>query len=98
MPELLLEIVPMGGAVRYSVNVTKSFVPLFKYLAERRTSDVLTNFMLLVEDLALGAPHATLNRGAFYLVKNKQGIGTYSSKTAFYNEIIWVLWFQNFNP
>lgn len=97
-PELLLEIVPMGGAVRYSVNVTKSSVLLFKYLAERRTQDLVANFTLLIEDLALGAPQATLNRGAYYLAKNKQGIGTYSSKTAFYNEIIWVLWFQNFNP
>jgi hypothetical protein len=97
-PQLLLEIVPAGGAVRYSVNVNKCAVQLFRYLAERRTPNILSNFTLLVEDLALGAPQATLNRGAYYLTKTKDGVATYSSKTAFYNEIVWVLWFQGFNP
>ena len=85
---LLLEIVVTGAVLRYSVSA-ESF--RFDYLGERRTKSLPENFSLLVQDLAVFAPHAVLNRGAFSLQQN-QMLFLYPSKNAFFEEITWLLW------
>jgi len=85
---LLLEIVVSGAVLRYSVSAEKF---RFDYLGERRTRSFPENFALLVQDLAAFAPHAMLNRGAFFLKQN-ENLFPYPSKNAFFEEITWLLW------
>ncbi len=87
---LLLEIILAGGTLRYSLNSGKAPF-LFAGLGGRRTNDVLQNFALLVQDLTHGAPQAAINRGAYYLRQNDLSF-CYPGKTAFYHEIVWLLW------
>jgi hypothetical protein len=85
---LLLEIVVSGAVLRYSVSAERF---RFDYLGERRTKSLPENFALLVQDLAVHAPHAMLNRGAFFLKQN-ENLFPYPSKNAFFEEITWLLW------
>lgn len=85
---LVLEIVVSGAVLRYSVSAEKF---RFDYLGERRTKSLPENFALLVQDLAAFAPHAMLNRGAFFLKQN-ENLFPYPSKNAFFEEITWLLW------
>ncbi len=85
---LLVEIVVSGAALRYSVSAEKF---RFDYLGERRTKSLPENFALLVQDLAAFAPHAMLNRGAFFLQQN-ENLFPYPTKNAFFEEIVWLLW------
>ncbi len=85
---LLLEIIVSGAVQRYSVSAEKF---RFDYLGERRTKNLPENFALLVQDLAAFAPHAMLNRGAFFLKQN-EALFPYPSKNAFFEEITWLLW------
>ena len=78
--------------MRYSINADQSVALLFQYLGERRTKNLQTNFCLLVRDLIRYAPNATLSRGAYYLQQDPNSIGFYPTKTAFFNELIWLLW------
>ena len=50
------------------------------------------NFQLLARDLMTFAPHALVNRGAFYLREGSNRIFEYPSKNAFYEQITWMLW------
>jgi hypothetical protein len=89
----LLEIMPTGAVVRYSINADKAPPGLlFRGLGERRTNDLSRNFTLLVQDILRGAPEAAINRGAYYLRENSATTFTYPSKHAFYSEITWLLW------
>jgi hypothetical protein len=64
----------------------------FAYLGERRTKSATANFTALVRDLIQFAPHAALNQGAFRLREDPGELFAYPSKSAFYEEIIWLLW------
>lgn len=85
---LLLEIIVSGAMLRYSASAEKL---RFNYLGDRRTKNLPKNFTLLVQDLAAFAPHALLNRGAFFL-KQDETLFPYPSKNAFFEEITWLLW------
>lgn len=85
---LLLEIVVTGAVLRYSVSAERF---RFDYLGERRTRSLPENFALLVQYLAAFAPHAMLNRGAFFLKRN-ENLFPYPTKNAFFEEITWLLW------
>lgn len=85
---LLLEIVVSGAVLRYSVSAERF---RFDYLGERRTKSLPENFALLVQDLATFAPHAMLNRGAYFLKQN-ENLFPYPTKNAFFEEITWLLW------
>ena len=84
-----LEIVLSRAVLRYSITADKFN---FGYLGERRSKNLPENFALLVQDLAKFAPHAAVNRGAFYLREKTDQIFPYPSKNAFFEEIIWLLW------
>lgn len=85
---LLLEIVVSGAVLRYSMSADRFN---FMSLGERRTKSLPENFALLVQDIAANAPGAVLNRGAFSLRQN-EGLFSYPSKNAFFEEITWLLW------
>lgn len=87
----LLEIFLTGGKARYTVNADKSLF-VFSCLGERRTNNLSNDFLLLVRELVQHTPHATLNRGAFAAQENAVEPFAYSSKIAFQNEIVWLLW------
>lgn len=90
---LLLELIIANGSVRYAVNADNSAPLLFQCLGQRRTKDVSRNFSLLTQDLILAAPNAALNRGAYYISENPEiPPAPYASKTAFHNELIWLMW------
>lgn len=90
----LVEIILAERGVRYSINADKSVAVLFQYLGERRTKDLSRNVSLLTQDLVRYAPpQAALNRGAYYIRENPEiPLAPYANKTAFYNELIWLLW------
>jgi len=90
-PQLLLEIILTKGVGRFSVNATTAPPLLFAYLGDRRTRDPGQNFALLVRDLMSYAPHASLNRGA-YALRETGEVFAYPSKNAFFEEIVWLLW------
>lgn len=92
---LLLEIILAGGTIRYSLNSGKAPF-LFAHLGERRTNNVLQNFALLIQELLRGAPQACLNRGASRLRENDLNF-CYPGKTAFFHEIVWLLWQKQAN-
>ncbi|HZV36160.1 MAG TPA: hypothetical protein VFB72_16405 [Verrucomicrobiae bacterium] len=87
----LLEIILAGGKLRYSINADKAPF-LFSFLGERRTKNLSEDFLMLVRDLIPNVPHAALNRGAFAAQENAIEPFTYPGKTAFYHEIVWLLW------
>jgi hypothetical protein len=85
----MLELVLAGGVGRYSLTADE-FV--FNHLGPRLTKDHARNFLLLVQDLAQLAPHAGLNRGAFNLCEKAESAFPYPSKSAFFEELTWMLW------
>ena len=88
--DFMLEIVITGGALRYTVNVDKPF--LFQLLGTRFNQNLSENFRVVVQEICRSASHAVLNRGAYLLSRNDQQPFVYPSKTAFLEEIIWLLW------
>ncbi len=90
--QLLLEIVVTGGALRYSINASKCPPTIFNCLGARRTRDVTANFKLLVRDILQHTPEATTNRGAESLRQDGAVPFHYSSRAAFNDELIWLLW------
>jgi len=90
---LLLEIIGRGAARRYHTRADRpESLLLFQCLGERRVKDPATNLSLFVQQLATFAPDALPNHGAFYMSENTNPSFTYSSQTAFYREITWLLW------
>jgi hypothetical protein len=85
----LLEITLGNSASRLQLQADKAF---FRCLGERQTRDEVVNFTLLVRDLLQHAPHALVNRGAFYLREEPPQLFGYPSKNAFYEEMIWLQW------
>jgi hypothetical protein len=94
---LLIEIVLRGNATRYSINADKSAPLLFQYLGPRRAERLQPNFALVVQDLLNGAKEAAINRGAYYFRENSDRPFIYPSKTAFLDEMIWLLWRASLN-
>jgi hypothetical protein len=88
----LLDVVITGGALRYSVVADHAGSFLFHFLGDRQSTDLVTNFKLLVQALIAGAPNAAINRGAYYLRENSDKPFYYPTKTSFYNEMTWLLW------
>ena len=86
---LCLEIVLSRAVLRYSITADRFN---FDYLGDRKARSLPDNFILLVQDLTKFAPHAAVNRGAFYLREKAEQIFAYPSKNAFFEEIIWLLW------
>jgi len=93
---MLLEIILIGGTIRYSLNSAKAPLLLFAGLGERRTRNPLQNLALLVQDLIQGAPQSAINRGAERLRQNDLSF-KYPGKTAFFHEIVWLLWQKSVN-
>lgn len=85
----LLEIMLGNSASRLQLQADKAF---FRCLGERQTRDEVINFTLLVRDLLQHAPHALVNRGAFYLREEPPQLFGYPSKNAFYEEMVWLQW------
>jgi hypothetical protein len=86
---LMLEIFLVGGISRYSIN-GGTFD--FAYLEERFTGDLRKDFAFLIQDLVEFAPHAGLNRGAYLASQNAEELFGYPGKSAFYEELVWMLW------
>jgi hypothetical protein len=86
---LLAEIFVANGTLRYTVQADKFN---FSYLGPRKANDPITNFALLVRDLAQFATGAALNQGA-EAIRSGDSLGfTYPSQNAFYEETVWSLW------
>lgn len=85
----ILEIVLGRVAMRFHIEAEKF---RFNYLGDRKTGSVPENFKLLALDLMTFAPHALVNRGAFYLRGDSPTLFEYPSRNAFYEEITWMLW------
>jgi len=86
---LVMEIILSGAVMRYSV-VAEHFN--YAYLGERMRRSSEENFALLTQDLMARAPHAILNRGAYYLRDQATDPMSYPTRNAFNEEIIWLLW------
>ena len=86
---LLLEILLADRSARYSITPEEFS---FACLGSRQTKNVPENVTLLVQALAQFAPHAGLNRGAFFMCEMANELFPYPSKNAFSEEIIWLLW------
>jgi hypothetical protein len=90
----LVEIIIMRAALRYTLKMDRLDCMSFEYLGPRRTQNWAENFSMMVQDMMQFAPQAALNRGAYSF--REQAAEPYSvsypSKTAFYEEIIWILW------
>jgi len=86
---LLLDIFLNAGNARYSITAEEFS---FDHLGARMSHDVAVNFVLLLQDLAQAAPHAGLNRGAFKASQRPPELFLYPSKSAFNEEITWMLW------
>jgi len=84
-----LEIVLTRGVQRYSLELGRAS---FAYLGERAHNDPMNNFATLVRDILHHAPHALPNRGAFLLRQEPPQLFAYPSRTAFHEEIVWMLW------
>lgn len=91
-PTLMLELVLTRAVARFSVKADTSAPMLFNYLGGRKTGSLPRNFSLLVQDLCRFAPHAALNRGAWFIREDTGRLFDYPSKNAFHEEIIWLLW------
>jgi len=86
---LLLQLILSGSVIRYLVDGEKFN---YQYLGDRLQKDVTRNFELLVQDICGCAPHAAVNRGAYYYRENSEEPFAYPSKNAFHEEIAWLLW------
>lgn len=64
----------------------------FAGLGDSRSKDLAENFQNLVRALIRSAPHAAINRGAYYLRETPPTVFSYPSKNAFFEEIVWLLW------
>jgi len=89
-----VEIIITRAALRYTLKVDRLDCMSFEYLGSRRTQKWAENFSLMVQDMVKFAPQAALNRGAYSFREQavEQYSVSYPSKTAFYEEIIWILW------
>jgi len=86
---LLLDIFLNGGALRHSIRADEFS---FDHLGARQSDDLSINFVFLVQDLVEHAPHAGLNRGAFQASQRPPELFPYPGKSAFNEEITWMLW------
>jgi len=86
---LLLEVILVGATLRSTIPPAEFS---FNCLGSRQTKSLPQNVTLLVQALAQFAPHAGLNRGAFFSCEMADQLFSYPSKNAFYEEIIWLLW------
>lgn len=89
---LVLELVLTGAVARYTLKADDKSPMLFACLGERRTRNLPANFALLVKEFCKFAPHAGLNRGAYYIREDSAEMFAYPTKNAFYEEITWLLW------
>jgi hypothetical protein len=85
----LLEIVLTRSVLRYTVRIGSATLV---YLGDRATRVPADNFATAVGDLLARAPHAAINRGAYYLRERSPDPFQYPSRNAFHEEIIWLLW------
>jgi hypothetical protein len=86
---LVAEILVGRAVARYSLRADEFN---FGSLGPRRTDSLPQNFVRLVQDLVEHAPHAALNRGAYYIRENAAELFAYPSKNAFFEELTWLLW------
>jgi len=86
---LMLELFLVGGPMRFSFAMDEF---AFDYLGARLSDDRAINFMFLIQDLERNAPHASLNRGAFFACQKPPYLFSYPSKQTFNEELIWMLW------
>jgi hypothetical protein len=95
---LLLEIIVTRAVLRYTIIADRPGGFFFQYLGARQVKGVAGNFLLVVQDLLKFAPEAAINLGAREIRENSAKPFIYPSKTAFYDEITWMLWQRSSNP
>jgi hypothetical protein len=86
---LLLHLTFGQSAAAYQAQADKF---LFHYLGARQKPAEWENLALLVRDIHSFAPHAVLNRGAWFLAQEPVSLFEYPSRNAFHEEIIWLTW------
>jgi hypothetical protein len=89
---LALEIVVTRAVLRYSIIADRPGGFSFQYLGARQVRGVAANFSLVVQDMLKFAPNATVNFGASCIRENNAKPFIYPGKTAFFQEIMWLLW------
>lgn len=95
---LLLEIIVTRAVLRYTIIADRPGGFSFQYLGARQVKGVAANFLLVVQDLLKFAPEAAINLGAQEIRENSPKPFIYPGKTAFYDEIVWMLWKMSSNP
>ena len=90
----VVEVIITRAALRYTLKMDRLDCMSFEYLGSRRTQNWAENFSLMVRDMIQSAPQAALNRGAYSFREQaaEPYSVNYSSKSAFYEEITWILW------
>jgi len=88
-PKHLLEVLLAGAVARFQVEGERF---RFNYLGDRKRPELVENFAMLAQDVMKFAPHAIVNRGAYFLRENSTSVFEYPSKHAFHEEITWMLW------
>ena len=88
----LLEIIVTRAVLRYTIMAARPGGFSFQYLGARQVKGVTANFLLVVQDLLKFVPEAVLNLGALQIRENSAKPFIYPSKTAFHQEIVWLLW------
>ena len=87
--QLVLDLVLTAGRMRFQVE-SREF--LWKYAVDRPDLDAHQRLAELVRLLMQRAPQALLNRGATQLKNDAPLPLLYSSKAAFMDESVWILW------
>ena len=64
----------------------------FKYCFDRPDLNLPQKLGLLIQMLAEHAPHAVMNRGGTALRDGQPENAAYASKSALFDESIWLLW------
>ena len=93
--QLVFDIVMTGGRLRFQVE-SREFQ--WKYAVDRPDLDTHQRLAELVRLLMPRAPHALLNRGATQLKNGAPLPLAYSSKAAFADESVWMLWQAAHSP
>lgn len=86
---IIIDIFLAQGTMRFQIEA-ESF--LFKYSFDRPELSLSQKAGLLVQMMTQLAPQALVNRGAAALRDNTPGEAAYASKSALFDESVWLLW------
>jgi hypothetical protein len=93
--QLLLEILPATGSVRYQVDAAQF---AFKHVIDRPGLATEEKFIWLVREMARHAEGALLNHGARRLCAGETLVPEYRSRRMLTDEIVWLLWHSGHKP